>query len=260
MQEPSSSALNGPNLAFLHIPKNAGSAIEDAARKLGVFWGRWAVRNHTRVHVGDGCPYYHLPIDALPEPHAYQGRAVFCVIRSPFARAVSQYGWLHYMQAYDSAPSRKPHQRRRHSMQLPPDQQSFSSRKRCTVLGLNEYLRQELSSYAAAKNATRRRQVGNCHFLPNSRFVWTGEGRRACQFVLNHSTLEHDFDALMREHGLGIRYLDMSSHAQKLSSASLAAACKKLVPSDIDADNVRRMQRIYSDDFSRLGFWPWPGG
>ena len=258
-------------LAFLHIPKNAGSAIEDAARRFDLSWGRWADWNRSQYlseqppeqpsYGTAGCPLYHRPIDALRVPHPYQGRAVFCVIRSPFARAVSQYRWLNDMFERDSS-RRSTRQGPVHILQLPRDQQSRLSWKRCTALGLNDYLRQELTAYAAAKNATQQREVGLCHFLPNARFVWTEGGQRACQYVLNssNSTLEPDFDAIMHEHGLGIRYRDLSSvtGSQPPEPDPLVAACKTLVPTDIDADNVRRMQAIYHEDFERLGFWAWP--
>ena len=142
--------------AFLHIPKNAGSAIEDAARREGIPWARWVdwapflcngsprtrrgcntTRSHTPMcvfSVGQrACPCFHTPIDTLENDGPYRGKHVFCVVREPHDRMVSQYTWL------VQHPSRL--------ARLPQNQRSASSALRYTARGLNEYLQLQLSKY-----------------------------------------------------------------------------------------------------------------
>ena len=120
------SVLKASPVAFLHIPKNAGSSIEVAAEKLGLHWGRWAAWKHLRQHVPafTECLDYHIPIDALLRPNPYEGKEVFCVVRNPFDRLISQYSWLNSMHLSDLL---LPKEKRIHDNQLPANQRPGTS-------------------------------------------------------------------------------------------------------------------------------------
>jgi len=71
-------------LKFIHIPKTAGTAIEEAGRKAGVWWGRYDRSNHV-VHINSSCMFWH----EVPLRHDESVRT-FCVMREPFERILSE--------------------------------------------------------------------------------------------------------------------------------------------------------------------------
>merc|ERR1712217_414021 len=81
-------------LVFLHIPKNAGSAIEHAGIAHGVRWGMFM--NFSGCDMGSSqCrPLYHTPPAEMRSHSMYSDARVFCTIRNPYARAVSVYKFM----------------------------------------------------------------------------------------------------------------------------------------------------------------------
>ncbi len=77
-------------LSFLHIPKAAGSSIENAALKRGIFWGRF---DRTLERNELGVSRWHYPQKTL-----FKG---FCVIRNPYERVISQFRHEHETNDYD---------------------------------------------------------------------------------------------------------------------------------------------------------------
>merc|ERR550532_3348493 len=83
-----------PGATFIHIPRNAGTSIEDCTseepEKL-----RWGRLSHDLQGGIDRdvthCYMQHVPPSVLPD--VYAGRETFCVVRDPYARAISQLGF-----------------------------------------------------------------------------------------------------------------------------------------------------------------------
>ena len=87
----------GGRLFFVHIPKTGGTAIEDAAAKIGFAWGRFD--RHYDGHDGDGYDRRENRIcgSAWHEPYHY-GRhpgpqQVFCTIREPVDHLLSEFNF-----------------------------------------------------------------------------------------------------------------------------------------------------------------------
>jgi len=71
-------------LKFIHIPKTAGTAIEDAGRKAGLWWGRFDRSDHVG-HINSSCMFWHeVPISRD------ESVRTFCVMREPFDRILSE--------------------------------------------------------------------------------------------------------------------------------------------------------------------------
>lgn len=70
------------NLEFLHIPKNAGSTIENLGRKNNIFWGQF--NNTKNAAEPSSCSLWHNPTREFDTP-------TFCVVRDPFDRMLSEY-------------------------------------------------------------------------------------------------------------------------------------------------------------------------
>jgi hypothetical protein len=172
----------------------------------------------------------------------YERKEVFCIVRNPFDRLISQYSWLNSMHLSDLKLEKN---KRFHDNQLPENQRAGTSALRCSPRGFNDYLRRVLSEYEGGHPT-----VGRCHLLPNSRFVWRPDGQPACNLVLNYSTLAHDLDTAMAARGLPLRYMHLSNHSQPAQGGK----CDALAPTDIADDNLRRIERVYATDFRRLNF------
>ena len=75
---------NRTDLEFTHIPKNAGTSIENAGKKAGICWGRFSLFHNRKM-----CSTWHQPPRINKDLH--QGKKTFCVIRDPKERIVSEY-------------------------------------------------------------------------------------------------------------------------------------------------------------------------
>lgn len=78
------------NLKFLHIPKTAGTSIENEAKNHGILWGRFD-KSLKRICKSNA---WHCPQDT--------GNPTFCVIRNPYDRFISEFRHLNDIKNYNS--------------------------------------------------------------------------------------------------------------------------------------------------------------
>ena len=80
-----------PKLKFIHIPKNAGTSIEDWGRNYGYLWGRF----------DPDCPKHpDIKIQGIwHSPAKYWDKSddidYFCIIRHPYSRIISAINFLY---------------------------------------------------------------------------------------------------------------------------------------------------------------------
>lgn len=77
------------DLRFCHIPKTGGTSIENAAKELGINWGKYERQNQYLIH---GINKWHTP-------QRLEG-IVFCVIRNPLDRILSNFRHTHPIHLY----------------------------------------------------------------------------------------------------------------------------------------------------------------
>ena len=82
--------MNSIKLKFLHIPKTAGTSIENAAKNNNLLWGRF----DTTLKSSKKISAWHCPQET---PHYF-----FCVIRDPFDRFISQFYHDNKIKDYNS--------------------------------------------------------------------------------------------------------------------------------------------------------------
>jgi len=71
-------------LIFVHIPKNAGTSIEDIAKKNSIGWGRFEfIPSYT---LNNKCGFWHDP-----DIERVYDKPSFCVVRNPYTRIISEY-------------------------------------------------------------------------------------------------------------------------------------------------------------------------
>ena len=89
-------------LNFVHIPKNAGTAIEQAAAENGIAWGNCRFKHRPKRKIcpspsGEDWPanvgWWHVPTQFFPLAHVnpYDGSELFAVVRDPLQRMVSEF-------------------------------------------------------------------------------------------------------------------------------------------------------------------------
>ena len=138
------------DLVFVHIPKTGGTTIEEEAyRKHGILWGRRALQSSNRTH----CSPWHAPPSL--NPGYYSGRRVFCVVRHPLDRLISEYRWRWFT-------------RIRRFGHLP-----------CNAAQLNMFVMRFLSTESAMDN----KHMG-CHMIPQVKIV----GSRVPSRMLSDTT------------------------------------------------------------------------
>ena len=157
-------------LEFIHIPKNAGTTIENIAEEKNVKWGRFKPEHRESVQ-SDTCSYWHTPPKQFNEDSYYKKDETFCVIRDPVDRMVSEYAYRH--------------------KGMPNKNNKYE---------LNQWLREYLSN---SKNTVNGGM--NCHFLPQHDFIYDDDGNRTCDNVLRFDNLTNEFNDLMNKHEYDIR-------------------------------------------------------
>eukprot|EP00927_Polykrikos_kofoidii_P072354 TRINITY_DN68482_c0_g1_i1.p1 TRINITY_DN68482_c0_g1~~TRINITY_DN68482_c0_g1_i1.p1 ORF type:complete len:555 (+),score=38.07 TRINITY_DN68482_c0_g1_i1:81-1667(+) len=228
----------GPNgLMFIHIPKNAGTAIEEASARQKVWWPRKWLSFWRGVHMPDGssCEKYHVPpqyLRVLGEPEGdisvFKKHGSFCVTRHPYDRAVSEY--LYMLQRNWGAAM---------STQYFTD---LLEKPRCTPEGLNYFLQSALS-----KVLEGRKFLHDCHFLPQVEYIWGSDGYQWCNHVLRQEDLPYAFNELMASHG----YLPRLQIAKINNSTE---ACGNITVSSLSGRTKRLIDTIYRDDFAKLNY------
>ena len=160
-------------LEFIHIPKNAGTTIENIADKKNVKWGRFKPE-HMKSVKSDKCSYWHTPPKHFNEDSYYKNDDTFCVIRDPVDRMVSEYAYRH---------KNMPELNNKNAM--------------------NQWLREQLNNHDNTVDGGL-----NCHFLPQHSFIYDDDGNRTCDNVLRFDNLTNEFNDLMKTHDHDIRLDD----------------------------------------------------
>lgn len=215
---------NGQCLSFIHIPKTAGTSIEDVGYYHSVSWGRYDLTNNLCNHpayrdphdtndcyvkdTDEICSVWHVPpsYDSKLLSH-YQECETFCVVRNPAQRLVSQW--------------------QRHHHDDP-----------CSLDAFRKFVNE---SFAISSSEP---YTQDCHLLQQVEFVYgdkrPGSSASVCQHMLRYENLESEFNDLMKEFDMNI----------KLTEHSIASNCSIDLPADLLA--VIKMQ--FYDDYHKLNY------
>eukprot|EP00928_Gymnodinium_smaydae_P018536 TRINITY_DN17057_c0_g1_i1.p1 TRINITY_DN17057_c0_g1~~TRINITY_DN17057_c0_g1_i1.p1 ORF type:complete len:944 (-),score=120.94 TRINITY_DN17057_c0_g1_i1:207-3038(-) len=222
-------------ITFLHIPKNAGTAIEEAGAKAKVWWPRKWLSMWHGIDMPDGsqCEKYHVPPHHLEfvgdtDYQVYEGNGTFCVTRDPYDRVVSEYLYMLSVAWGEGM-----------SNQYGTELTAFP---KCSASGLNHFLQTALMKVSAGK-----RYIHDCHFVPQVEFIWGPDGFRWCKHVLRTDSLPDSFNNLMASTGSPVR-LDLG----KINNST--RACNNVSTEDLFPETKRLIDEVYHDDFIQLGY------
>eukprot|EP00304_Pavlova_gyrans_P006454 CAMPEP_0206036126 /NCGR_PEP_ID=MMETSP1466-20131121/2559_1 /ASSEMBLY_ACC=CAM_ASM_001126 /TAXON_ID=44452 /ORGANISM="Pavlova gyrans, Strain CCMP608" /LENGTH=555 /DNA_ID=CAMNT_0053410567 /DNA_START=436 /DNA_END=2103 /DNA_ORIENTATION=+ len=239
---------------FLHIPKTGGTSIESAAALLGiptpisVFHALYCTRNGSlctypsSLCAGKAAPW-HFPPDLLRRcarvPDVYAIANVFCVVRHPFLRFVSEFVWRKANPAFPM-----------HGIDV------------------NLFAEQELGRLQHAKRShlgTPRLTLNDAllHVIPQSWYLLNEAGQRQCDYWLRFERLEIDWSTFVRrirqptdnENYANTVLPKMNALQVPVSGmdvrAQIAHAIRKHHVTNITLDTV---QRAYREDYVLLGY------
>lgn len=233
---PQTSATFSP-LRFVHIPRAGGTTIEDCARDEAsrrLRWGKFmpgmeSLREEKILDHGH-CVPWHLPPNLVEA--SYGDAETFCVVRHPFTRMLSQYGFVcgYY-------PNGEDHD--------------------CSAQGLNRWLESALDAHTAYPYRE------DCHLLPAAAFVYgwdlqsrqplASSGKKFCKHVLRFEHLVSQFNSLMETSGYPYR-LPVSRAAGSDPNTRSPLGCHALRPEDMTVENRQRLEQMYAQDFDVFGY------
>lgn len=211
---------------FLHIPKNAGSAIETVGLQQKVWWGRQrlAALGMVRMHDGSSCSGHHVPPAMLPAEgrQVYADRRVFCIVRHPYERAISEYVYLLSEPWGDLNPG---------ALVFDP----------CSEAGLNFFLQ-----YVLAQVLDGKRFYNDCHMLPQVHYLADEGGEPGCNDALRFEELPESFNAYMAGHHMSMRLGVLENESRH--------RCPGLNISSLDSRTMEMLDFVYAEDFARFDY------
>lgn len=217
-----------PNqLEFVHIPKNAGTSIENAAEKAGIKWGfkQWSKRGidfhnfnlfkinanwyNTKYNVDykskDTTDSYCFPWHEVPDnfDSPIYGKEVktFCVVRDPYDKIVSAY--------------------------------KYYKGKNASKEDLNNFIREKLLQFKDPR-------WNSGHILPQ--YLYT-HGKKKCDYILRFENLNEDFDKLMKKFNINNIKLEKDNKSSK-----------KLCKDDLTEESKHLIRKAYKQDFELFNY------
>lgn len=221
-------------LLFVHIPKNAGSTVEDVGSAAGIAWG-WHLRDEQgplklpgsqTMPDGSVCTGWHVPPAELRGDNPYKEADVFCVTRDPWERMRSEYVYLL-------------------SSKYGADMPFLRDGPECSREGFNLFVSRSLDAVASG-----RRWIDDCHLLPQWDFIESPDGTEWCPNRLPLANLTESFNALMASRGLQLQMKPEKSRSASHHCPDVSA----LRPAELyDAETAAKMRTVYARDFEHLG-------
>lgn len=209
-------------LKFIHIPKNAGTSIENIAKKKNIEWGflEWIKKgyktgsnifkiqtpwiykpNNKEYDIQSNCfPWHQIP-DELGREFIDKDDELFCVVRNPYTKIVSAYKYSH---------------------------------KNPTKKGLNEFIKDKLNNFE------KNKYWNGCHILPQHLYT---HGKIKCNHILKFENLKPEFDSKMKEFNLDLQI-------EKVDNKSNS----KLSMKDLDTESKKLIYKIYKKDFKLFNY------
>jgi len=252
------------NLEFIHIPKNAGSSVRAAGGAEGVKWSNDEFRED-EIHSDFGpelvipdnvgpapilfvsprryCSWYHVPPHMVRgEPNLYTSKETFCVTRDPYDKIVSQYKYRADSYHQGTPPGVAD---RLLPLRGPLKKRDFITAEwDCTADDLNHFIKDAIAEWSGG---TKFRD--DCHFIPQSEYVWGPDGHKWCDNVLRLDEFPEAFDNLMKDHGSPVRLLEERTNPSE--------HCENVTAEHLSAESRALIEDVYHDDFVKLNYSFW---
>ena len=205
------------SLKFIHIPKNAGTSIENSAKTKNILWGfkEWTKLNTNNVwksnkpwfnlnkkkHIknNSSCHPWHKIPDNLKE--FYKDDELFCVVRNPYSKIVSSY--------------------------------NYANGKGANKKHLNEFIKNKLEDF------DKNKYWNGCHILPQHYYT---HGKIKCNHILRYENLDKEYYDLMKNNNLNL----------KLPKNNISR--KNVSTKDLNAESIKLINKAYDKDFKLFNY------
>lgn len=253
-------------LGFIHIPKNAGSTIEDVGHEYGYVWGRykfstceaeelpmlssepWRLYCDNEPRLQLPCNRWHVPpaayayYEALP----FKGEETFCVVRHPYSKVISEILFAAIAHPESTAPC-----------QGCCDVDALNERVRVMYELLNTTLtaRWEGKLYLAkSKDAEQSGSTSfdDCHWIPQSHYTHGPDYVRnglapKCDHVLRLENLAADWDLMMEGRTNAIPSSALNDRASNVNVCDMPVGA-------LSAESRQMIQELYKADFELFNY------
>lgn len=214
--------LNLFPLQFVHIPKNAGTSIEDSAKKENILWGFKRMKKEgidsknmfssskpwkdillNITYSNTSCFPWHRTPDEIPEMYPKNVK-LFAVVRNPYTKIVSAY--------------------------------KYNRGKHSSKKDLNNWIEQHVGSYHNGDN----KNYNSCHILEQNAFT---HGKRKVDHILRFEHLDTDFPRLMKRYNIEQVKLENKNKSNKNVSIR-----------DLNKKSIDLINKVYKKDFELFGY------
>lgn len=210
-------------LRFIHIPKNAGTSIENAASKQNIHWGfkewtkdedknnkknifknknPWKNIHNNKTYKTKKCFPWHVNYADLGDNFLDKDDTTFCVVRNPYTKIVSAYKYAHG--------------------------------KNSSKEGLNKFIKSKLGKFE------KNEYWNGCHIMPQ--YKYTHEGVK-CENILSFENLDNEFEELLKNNDLpNIKLPKNNKSVNKLSEK------------DLNRESIDLINKVYHKDFEYFNY------
>jgi hypothetical protein len=155
-------------LKFIHIPKNAGTSIEELGKKYNLKWGKY---DYSNLDLKENlsllpCCYWHNYLFKISDKNDY-----FCVVRNPYDRIKSEY---------------------------------YYRKKKNYIfeLNLNDWINKFLKNIS---NVNVNVNVYDCHLIPQYNYIFDKEGNKKIKHILYlDEKLSKNLKEILNEYDINI--------------------------------------------------------
>eukprot|EP00977_Amphora_coffeiformis_P009337 scaffold2120_cov169-Amphora_coffeaeformis.AAC.19 len=237
----------GP-LNFFHVPKTAGTAIEEAAAKQSIPWGSCRFYHKPKRDI---CPYpsgpdwpqyvgwWHLPAYLFPlvGSNPYQFTDLFAVVRDPYERMISEFYYICTLKIKDWRPDQCDNRTRLFD-------ESY----------MNQWLHKKVQEWES-QTAAEYYLADNSHFTPQHEFLVGPHQVRVVDYVLRMDDpdlpLTEQFTRLMKAYNMPS---DMTLPFMGAISAGARNTTDHLTVDNLRQSTLDRIRHHYEKDLEYLRY------
>lgn len=154
-------------LIYIHIPKTAGTSIEDLGKKYDINWGRFAVKNDKYLVSNNiKCSKWH-------NPYFIYSKNTFTVVRNPYDRIISEFYWerLNGLHTYET-----------------------------NISGFEKWILDVLDNDVKNDNI----YLNDCHILPQTEYTHNKDDTQRIEHIIKYDNITNELKNLFNEYELKI--------------------------------------------------------
>jgi len=236
---------------FIHIPKNAGTMVEQYHARIGKATSLWGLEDEEIIsensvthikrmsafefenlkfpmHPYHMCSWWHRPIDWWRNEgyEYYNTRRTFCIVRNPFSKANSAANAFYNYH--------------------PPNCLSSSQ----TDIAITEWLQKQKKWALSFGGKNYTYPIVDCHWVTQVHYIFDDHGCRVCDDVVYFEKLIRQLTILWTAYGLDPQHAFEKTNDQR---------CTKSKVHEMEVETAKMIAEAYEMDFLAFGYSMDPG-